>query len=127
MKRLLFLLSTAVALLVFVGAASAVGTKTTPRGEDGIFLCYSAYQVDPGVWRLSQASGLVKDGYWQPYAVLGNTVGGTNVGAYHLVCNLLAGQSVPTIHGYVGDGGNVLGSDVHDQYASVLGLYPLVK
>ncbi len=51
-------------------------TGGTTRAEDNIFLCYSKFQVDPGVWRMSIAKSLLKEGdYWLPYAVAGNPLG----------------------------------------------------
>lgn len=66
-----------------------------PAPEIGVFLCYSTFQVEPGVWPYSVAKDLVAtDGYWLPYAVSGNVAFGTNIGGYHLVCNVAATQSV---------------------------------
>jgi hypothetical protein len=68
------------------GSVSPSATVAT-RGEDGVFLCYSKFQVDPGVWGYSQASQLLAGGgYWKPYAVAG-TSSSTRVGSYSLVCN----------------------------------------
>lgn len=55
--------------------------------ESSVFLCYSKFQVDPGAWLAHQASELMSEGYWAPFALTGNVDGGTNVGDYHLVCN----------------------------------------
>jgi hypothetical protein len=69
------------------GSASPSASVSAPRGEDGIFLCYSKFQVDPGVWGYSQAQQLLAGGgYWKPYAVIG-TDSSTRVGPYSLVCN----------------------------------------
>ena len=54
---------------------------------DGVFLCYSKFQVIPGVWPQDQAAQLLAAGYWYPNAVPGNVPGGPNLGMYHLVCN----------------------------------------
>jgi hypothetical protein len=65
------------------------------QAENGVFLCYSKWQVDPGVWPWSEAKKLMEGGgYWMPYAVPGNVDFGTNIGDYHLVCNIAATQSV---------------------------------
>ena len=107
---------------------AAGGEPVAPAGEPtvtNVFLCYSTYQVDPGVWPLDVAKTLLTLGYWQPYAVLGNVPGGTNVGAYHLVCNLATGQSVGPKSGYVGDGGTSYGSDLASTAATELGFYPV--
>jgi hypothetical protein len=83
-----------------------------------VFLCYSKFQTDPGVWDSTTAAALLKDGYWVPYAIAGNVDGATNVGAFHLVCNLTGSQQ-PT-GGFVDDGGGTWSAD----YASMPGLYP---
>ncbi len=95
--------------------------------ENSVFLCYSTYQVDPGAWKMSVAETLYDGGYWQPFAVAGNVAGGTNIGAYHLVCNLATGQSVPTVHGYVGGGGTVVGADMHKALEETLGFYEMAS
>jgi len=109
---------------VGVHIASVPGTPPAPRGEDGIFLCYSAFQVDPGVWPLSQAKTLLTQGYWLPFALAGNVVGGTNLGSHHLVCNVAAGQAAG-LH-FVDDGGYVTGVASHDALVGILGYYPLI-
>jgi hypothetical protein len=79
-------------------AASPHADPGPPRGEEGIFLCYSKFQVDPGVWEYSLAQQLLAGGgYWKPYAVLG-TDSSTRFGAYSLVCNPgKVTQSLPTL------------------------------
>lgn len=112
--------SDCVAMSVNTGVKPVIPTAVVPQ-VNSVFLCYSAFQVEPGVWPLSEAQKLYALGYWQPYAVPGNVEGGTNIGAYHLVCNLATGQSVGT--GLVGGGGHVYGPGaVHD-----LGAYPIVQ
>jgi len=51
------------------------------------FLCYSKFNDVPGVWPDEEAQSLIDEGYWSPTAMDGNVAGGTNIGAYHLVCN----------------------------------------
>jgi hypothetical protein len=63
--------------------AAASPVAETPGG---IFLCYSQYQVDPGVWSSSQAQELLAGGYWKPVAVAG-LQSSTRYGAFSLVCN----------------------------------------
>jgi hypothetical protein len=79
-------------------AASAPVDPGPPRGEEGIFLCYSKFQTEPGVWNYSMAQQLLAGGgYWKPYAVLG-TDSTTRLGAYSLVCNPgKVTQSLPTL------------------------------
>jgi hypothetical protein len=85
-----------------------------------IFLCYSVFQTEPGVWPKPQALALLAQGYWLAYAVPGNVPGGTNIGGFHLVCNLAAGQAVGD--SFVGGDGTVLGP----AYAGDAGLYPKI-
>jgi hypothetical protein len=67
---------------------AADAASAAARGQEGIFLCYSKFQVDPGAWDYSQASQLLAGGgYWRPSAVLGSTGSSTTLGAYTLVCN----------------------------------------
>src|SRR5206468_8864684 len=56
------------------------------RAPDGAFLCYSRFQVDPGVWPAAEAAALLARGYWRPTATLG-TLSATRLGPYSLVCN----------------------------------------
>src|SRR4051794_10358596 len=60
-----------------------------PRDPDGVFLCYSKFQNDPGVWLAPDALPLAAAGYWRPYAVRGNA-SSTRLGPFALVCNLPA-------------------------------------
>jgi hypothetical protein len=91
---------------------------TTP--ENNVFLCYSKFQVDPGVWPVSQAQALILSGYWEPSAVSGMVGGGTNIGSFHLVCNPPASST--SDGAYIGaDGSMVSGAG-----ADVAGYYPHV-
>jgi len=84
---------------------------TQQRGEIGMFLCYSKWQVVPGVWPFGKAEQLMKaGGYWLPYAVPGNVAFGTNMGDYHLVCNVASTQSVSG--SFLGAGVNVYSPDI---------------
>ncbi|MGH2933752.1 MAG: hypothetical protein ACRDL2_04460 [Gaiellaceae bacterium] len=74
-------------------SAGACPAGAAPQVSNA-FLCYSDSQNDPGVWPIGVAQQLLNEGgYWSPYAVAGNVDGGTNIGGYHLVCNLGSGQS----------------------------------
>lgn len=84
-----------------------------------IFLCYSLYQVQPGVWPSSTAAALIKLGYWEPTAVDGNVAGGTNVGKYNLQCNV-----TPKGDGYVDANGVFWPSNFAPANEGVLGYYP---
>lgn len=81
--------------------------------ENHVFLCYSKFQVDPGVWPVSQAQALLQSGYWEPSALSGTTAGGTNLGAFHLVCNPPASMK-PSGSSIGGDGTANDGANVGD-------------
>jgi len=87
------------------------------------FLCYSSSQSNPGVWSMNDAAALMKQGYWSPYAVPGNVDGGTNVGSYHLVCNLASGQSASD--STLGGAGETYGAGEKQDVQNVPGHYPV--
>ncbi len=64
-----------------------------PSGGIGVFLCYSKFGTDtmPMHMRIGDAFDAIASGqfsYWSPaIAEAGNVEYGTNIGAYHLVCN----------------------------------------
>ena len=97
------------------GACSSPPVVNEP---DNVFLCYSKFQVVPGVWGPEQARELLAQGYYYPVAVKGNDPGGTNLGDYHLVCNAPAatGGQVVNENGLVGPA---------DAAGDTLGYYPL--
>jgi hypothetical protein len=99
------------------GACSGPAAAGAPQVNDA-FLCYSKYQTVPGVWDSDTAAALLKQGYWSPYALPGNVDGGTNIGGFHLACNL-TGDQKPT-GGLVDDEG----TGWTPEYASTPGLYP---
>jgi hypothetical protein len=99
----------------------AVGSCPYVAPENHAFLCYSKYQVDPGVWPVGQARQLLAEGdYWEPSAMSGVVPGGTNVGAFHLVCNPPA--SGTSTGSYIAADGAVAGSDAAGQP----GYYPFL-
>jgi hypothetical protein len=99
----------------------AAGAKPFVPEEANVFLCYSTFQTDPGVWGVKTAAKLLAEGYWQPWAIAGNVPGGTNVGGYHLVCSLAAGQAAT---GAFTDGA---GGYEPPAYAGMLGIYPIAR
>jgi hypothetical protein len=104
---------------------SAVPQSLAAPSEPGIFLCYSAWQIDPAVYPLAQATQLMAEGgYWTPFAVPGTVTGGTNLGDHHLVCNLATGQAASL--NLVGADGRVVGPALHDALAGILGWYPAI-
>jgi hypothetical protein len=86
---------------------------------DHVFLCYSKFQVQPGVWSAVDAVLLMQAGYWQPTAVDGNVTGGTNVGKYNLQCNV-----TPKGDGYVDASGVFWPPNFAPAHEEVLGYYP---
>jgi len=130
MKRLLVLLVGVLALTgaAFAGTARAASTPPPPppavHTPSHSFLCYSTYQTDPGVWENSQAITLLGQGYWIPYAIKGNVTGGTNIGGYHLVCNLATGQAAG--QQFAGADGFVPGVGSYPALKGVVGWYPIV-
>lgn len=52
------------------------------------YLCWNRDMVNPIAYIDKTADEMWKTGnYVEPQAIIGNVVGGTNIGAYHLVCN----------------------------------------
>jgi hypothetical protein len=52
------------------------------------YLCWNREMVNPVAYIDRTADEMWKTGnYLEPQAILGNVAGGTNLGAYHLVCN----------------------------------------
>jgi hypothetical protein len=103
-----------------LSASKCQGPPPDDAAPDGIFLCYSKFQLLPGVWPQDQAAELLAEGYWYPSAVKGNVEGGPNLGAYHLVCNA---TGTPT-EMFVNQNGEVVGKDYAD---GNLGYYPLLS
>src|SRR3954451_20761465 len=95
-------------------------TATFARNPDGVFLCYSKFQVDPGVWPATDAPSLVAGGYWQPDAVLGKS-SAPRFGAYSLVCNPPAGAVVSARESVDSGGAVITGT------RGGLGLYPVAR
>lgn len=108
--------------LVSVAAGACAGALPPPVAN--VFLCYSASQTDPGVWPVTEAAALIKAGYWSPYAVPNTVTGGTNIGGYHLVCNLATGQSAGT--SVLGGAGEVYGTGATTDVTNVPGHYQVV-
>jgi len=104
-----------------VASLGACNSTAVPPAPVGIFLCYSTSQSTPGVWPKPVADLLLKQGYWLPYAVPGDAAGGTNLGGFHLACNIAATQSVSD--SFVGGDGTVLGPSYQ---GTTTGLYPKV-
>jgi len=80
-----------------------------PPQVNASFLCYSIGGDLYVAQNTAQAAALEAAGYWLPTAVAGNVPGGTNIGAYHLVCMapgaLNADGNAPPTTQYVDDNG----------------------
>lgn len=108
---------------VAIGSGSG-GAAAAPPPPDSAFLCYSAFQDNPGVWPMPVATQLLSSGYWSPYAVPGNVAGGTNIGGYHLSCNLATGQSASDSS--LGGAGETYGAGDKPDVSGVPGHYSIV-
>jgi hypothetical protein len=109
----------------FVSVHAGPCGSATPRPVDDVFLCYSTFSNVPGVWPVDVAQGLLKQGgYWTPNAVPGNVDGGTNIGGYHLVCNLGSGQSAGD--STLGGAGEVDGAATKPDVTNIAGYYPII-
>jgi hypothetical protein len=101
MKRVVVVLSIAVAGLTPAGvAASQASAQSDPFKTSVAFLCYSKFQVDPGVWPLQKTSFTIHDtasdllgmGYWSPYAEKSAPTATELPDGYYLSCSLPAGM-----------------------------------
>jgi hypothetical protein len=93
---------------------------------DSAFLCYSQWEIDPGVWLMDQAKELAASGYWQPVAEKSiKTL--TYIGrGYYLFCNgTKTGYPVLKPTGHTIGGGD--GADLGNDYAPGGGNYPEAK
>jgi len=108
-----------------VGGGAGAGAATPPPPPpDNAFLCYSAFEDNPGVWVMPVAAQLLQQGYWSPYAVAGNVAGGTNIGGYHLTCNLASGQSASD--STLGGAGETYGAGAKPDVSNVPGHYAII-
>ena len=107
-------------------AIHSIAFGRCPVLVNNVFLCYSKFQVDPGTWSANQAPELMNEGYWSPMAMIGNLDGATNVGAYHLVCNV---ASTALVFASSSDGDLYIGADgtgVSGAAAGMAGYYPVL-
>lgn len=74
---------------VIVAEPVAVPVPAVPSDElVSSYLCWNHDMVNPVAYIDKTADTMWKTGnYIEPQAILGNVVDGTNIGAYHLVCN----------------------------------------
>jgi hypothetical protein len=108
---------------ISVGAGPCI--RPAAPQVDNVFLCYSTFSNVPAVFPAPVAAALLKGGgYWTPYAVPGTADGGTNIGAYHLVCNLASGQAAGS--NTLGGAGEVDGANTKPNTTNVPGYYPII-
>ena len=77
-------------------AAICLGASTAAARSSVAFLCYSKFQVDPGVWSLNgstskhhiTAGALMALGYWSPFAEKTVPTHTQIANGYYLNCNL---------------------------------------
>jgi len=87
MKKFVLLLAL-VATLGALAALTAPPTKAATGNDASSYLCWNHEMVNPVAYTDSVADEMWKTGnYFEPQAIHGNVVDGTNIGAYHLVCN----------------------------------------
>lgn len=110
--------------LAVSGGAGAGAVGSPPPPPNSAFLCYSAFEDNPGAWPIDTAAQLLTQGYWAPYAVPGNVAGGTNVGGYHLTCNIASTQSAGD--STLGGAGETYGAGAKSEVSDVPGHYPIV-
>lgn len=97
------------ALLAAVGALAVPAARAGPDGA-GSYLCWNS-AMTPIAYPDAVADAMWATGaYFEPQAILGNVEGGTNIGAYHLVCNAALMMPVQNVEGAtgIGDVGQVI-------------------
>jgi hypothetical protein len=104
----------------FIAAGATACQVPVDDAPDGVFLCYSKFQVVPNVWPQDQAAMLLAAGYWYPNAVPGNDPMFPNLGKYHLVCNA-PGTSTGMV---VNENGEVF-PEAYAHQPGAIGYYPL--
>ena len=111
--------------LTFFSVSAGPCAPATPPQVDNVFLCYSTFSNVPAVFPAPVAAALLKaGGYWTPYAVPGSADGGTNIGGYHLVCNLASGQAAGD--NTLGGAGEVDGANTKPDVSNTAGYYPII-
>lgn len=81
--------SNCVTVVVSLDEGTTPVVPALPSDElSSTYLCWNREMVDPVAYTDKVADAMWKTGnYFEPQAILGNVEGGTNIGAYHLVCN----------------------------------------
>jgi hypothetical protein len=128
-KRLSAAVIAAAALLtVYVSVAAAAGPPNNS------YLCYSKFQIDPGVWSDSptgfkgglggnvSSSALLKLGYWQPFAQKSTPTATKLPGGWYLHCNPPGATVASTPSAIIGGAGETVGNK---SLAALPGYYPM--
>ena len=115
MKRLLTFAALLTALGVMAVAAAVVSAPAAADTGPSSYLCWNHDMTDPVAYLDTVADQMWATGkYIEPQAILGNVVGGTNIGAYHLVCN--APATLKMTDQALGGSGEVYGADLVAAY-----------
>lgn len=121
----------ALAALVSAGTFATVAAAAGPPNNS--YLCYSKFQIDPGVWSDSptgikgglggnvSSSALLKLGYWQPWAQKSTPTGTKLPGGWYLHCNP-PGATVAGTPTIIGGAGEVV---ANTSLATLPGYYPM--
>jgi len=95
----------------------AVAPPVEPPKPASSFLCWNRWMTDPVAYEDRVADEMWATGnYLEPQAILGSVEGGTNLGAYHLVCNAPSTMK-PTGEG-LGGSGEVYSTGIMAEYHS---------
>ena len=129
LKRLSAAVITAAALLaIYASVAAAAGPPNNS------YLCYSKFQVDPGVWSDSpsgfkgglggnvSSSALLKLGYWSPFAEKSTPTKTKLLGGWYLHCNPPGATLAGAPMAIVGGAGETVGNM---SLAVLPGYYPV--
>lgn len=123
-KRMLALGAAGLALSGVLAAGAGASARTTL-----VFLCYSKFQTDPGVWSTARtgppihetASDLLAQGYWSPFAERSVPTKTAIANGYFLICNLPSGLG-PVPRMLVTRKGDVI--NLSPKLVGETGLYP---
>ena len=129
LKRLSVAVIAAAALLaIYASVAAAAGPPNNS------YLCYSKFQVDPGVWSDSpsgfkgglggnvSSSALLKLGYWSPFAEKSTPTNTKLLGGWYLHCNPPGATLAGAPTAIVGGAGETVGNM---SLAVLPGYYPV--
>jgi hypothetical protein len=121
----------AVVSVVFGVSAASAAAAGPPNNS---YLCYSKFQIDPGVWSDSptgfkgglggnvSSSALLKLGYWQPFAQKSTPTATKLPGGWYLHCNPPGATVASTPSAIIGGAGETVGNK---SLAALPGYYPM--